>query len=446
MSTITTSLTLAEEEPRLLNGDTLDKSPEARFVADTGDLNYDQASIPFALPEPASSGIASPVTASPGTASPGTASPGTASSCTASGTASPGTAVIDIRSTRASVLDFRCKILEGLRQPFGSKSLPSLLLWDEKGQSLYHQILATKHYYPYHVENELLKQRIIEIASTVASAAPDMLMELGAGNMNKTAVLLNSLDKHLEGPLVYYALDVDRVELEKSLSSLKERTNLRHIELCGLLGTYEDGAKWLSSPEADNRRKTLLWLGNSIANFTPHEAGDLLGLFNKTRANGSPNLTGFVIAVDGCQDESLIECAYDTPGGQSRHWIKYALESARSHMHGSEADELLKGDNWRVGGRWNSHKQRYESYLVAAGHLEGSIRGEAIHLRRGERVQIVASGKWTKGDVSSICSRQEFDAVKWWNSTEVDYGIYWLQPTLRQAVLAVDHEPGSCVE
>jgi EasF-like predicted methyltransferase len=372
---------------RLLNGHTPSVVSATRFASATGNSNTVQVSVPPIVVQSAPSS----------------------------------TGIIDIRSSRGSLLDLDSKTLEGLRQPYGSKFLPSLLLWDEKGKDLYSEILACKHYYPYRVENELLKQRINDITSTIASSGTDLLVELGAGNMHKTTQFLTCLDNHLDVALVYYALDIDRAELESSLSLLKARTNLRHIELRGLLGTYEDGARWLSRPEAGIYRTTLIWLGNSIANFMPHEARKILGSFTGAPGNGFQNLAGFLLAVDGCQDESLIECAYDTPGGQSRRWVKYALEAARRRLGGPEAEKLLDDDSWRVEGRWVSHRQCYENYLTAARHLEGTVRGEPIHLRRGERVKILASGKWTNSNVSNICSQEGLDVVEWWSSPELDY-------------------------
>lgn len=332
-----------------------------------------------------------------------------------------GAEIIDIRLSRASPLDLDSQTLEGLRQPYGSKFLPSLLLWDDKGKSLYDDILATTHYYPYHVENELLERKIHEIASVIASSGTDLVVELGSGNMHKTSLLLTALDDCLDAPLVYYALDVDKIELESCLLSVKQRTNLRHIELRGLLGTYEDGAAWLSRTEARALRKTLVWLGSSIANLTPPEAVELLGSFSKTSDDTKQNLAGILLAVDGCQDESLIECAYDTPGGQSRRWVKYVLEAARG-LAGFGSAALLDDDNWRVEGRWDPVEQRYFNCLVAAKHLDGTIGGMEIQLRRGERVQIIGSGKWTRSDVTNICSQQGLDVVESWKSTAVDYG------------------------
>lgn len=342
--------------------------------------------------------------------------------------------IIDIRSSRDSPLDLDSQTLEGLCQPYGSKFLPSLLLWDDKGKSLYEDILATKHYYPFHVEKELLEQHMHEIAASIASSGTDMLVELGSGNMNKTIMLLASLDSYLDAPMVYYALDVDPFELTSCLSSLGQRTRLRHIELRGLLGTYEDGAAWLSRPEARANLKTLVWLGSSIANLMPDEAVELLGSFAKPgvqesdfaddagAATQNQNLAGILLAVDGCRDESLIECAYDTPGGQSRRWVKYALEAARARCEDGAAGGLFDDDNWRVEGRWHADEQRYHNNLVAAGDLEGNVGGKIVKLRRGERVRILGSGKWTRSDVDGIFSQQGLGVVKWWKSTELDYG------------------------
>ena len=350
--------------------------------------------------------------------------------------------IIDIRRKSSSPLDLYAQCIEGLSKPFGSKFLPPLLLWDEKGQSLYNEILATENYYPYRVENELLEQCVHDIANKINSTGSEMLIELGAGNMRKITSLLSALDA-LGKPLTYYALDVDRAELEASLSSLRARTNLRNIKLRALLGTYEDGAYWLSTAhEARSTRKALIWLGSSIANFMPQEAGELLA--SLTRTQNAQNFSGFILAVDGCRDETKIECAYDTVGGQSRRWIKYVLEAARNRL-GPEAAELLDDDNWRFEGRWNAQRLRYESYLCVAKPLTSTIGGVEIRLKRGEEVEILGSGKWTKTDVGKICAKQSLDIVEWWDSSEVDYskpqsepkyqrslhcmvsGVYWLQ-------------------
>jgi len=338
--------------------------------------------------------------------------------------------IMDIRSN-STPFDLNAMSMEGLRQSYGSKFLPSLLLWDNKGQTLYHDILATKHYYPYHVEIELLQESAKQVAKKIVAAGSEAVIELGAGNMQKTGLLLSALDD-LETPLTYYALDVDPIELKSSFDALAgARAKLRNIRFRGLVGTYDDGASWLhSAPEARNTRVALIWLGTTIANYTQREASNILGSFinHQTRQN----ISGIFFTADGCRDESLIVCAYDTPGGQSRRWIKHALEAARQYL-GPEATELLDDDNWRVEGRWDPGTHRYENMLCAAKPLACTIGDTSISLQRGERVRVLVSGKWSKDDVADFGGQLGLEISGWWKYPEIEYSSYWLEPQFKDS-------------
>ncbi|KAK4134628.1 hypothetical protein BT67DRAFT_496404 [Trichocladium antarcticum] len=343
----------------------------------------------------------------------------------------PDAGFLDIRSSESShtsILDnLDSRTLDGLSQPPGRKLLPSLLIWDEKGQTLYDDILDTEDYYPFRIENKLIKREVNEIASTIAASGPDLLVELGAGNMSKTSQLLSSLDGYLNSPLTYYALDVDKAQLEKSLLQVTQRADLHWIKVCGLLGTYEDGAKWLARPEIAPYRRTLVWLGSSIANFEQDEASELLESFAKVPETGAPqNLAGCLLFVDGCQDAARIERAYDLAGGQSRRWMEYGIEAARRHLRGNgddaEVDRLLADDNWRFEGQWHPERQRYESYLVPTRELVGTIRQQPIRLEKGERVAFFGSGKWTKDTMDKVGSRPGLKVHKSWHEAEFNYG------------------------
>lgn len=155
-------------------------------------------------------------------------------------------------------------------------------------------------------------------------------MELGVGNLEKTVFLLHHLDG-LGNQLTYCALDVDRRSIKRSLASFHGGIGLRNIQVRGLQGTYEDGPAWLvDAEEARGKVKTIVWLGNSIANLKPREAGQLLQMFKAS--NGIQRLAGFIISVDGCQDLSLIEKAYDVPGGHTRSWTEHVLQHATAQL------------------------------------------------------------------------------------------------------------------
>ncbi|KAK1780195.1 histidine-specific methyltransferase [Copromyces sp. CBS 386.78] len=363
--------------------------------------------------------------------------------------------MIDIRSSDTSLLDtLDTQSLSSLLQPRGKKSLPSLLLWDEKGQCLYDSILATPYYYPYRVENALLLKQISHIASTIASSTTDILVELGAGNLSKTALLLGALDRCLDssgqrsGKMVYYALDVDRSLLESSLNPLRKRTALKNIELRSLLGTYEDGARWLSQPDLAPYRKTMVWLGNSIANLEKGEASALLTKF--AGQNGVQNLAGFLLGVDGCLDQEKVERAYNAPGGENKRWVLHALEAAGEQLRlsssDSGSDDMFDEKNWRFEGRWDSERQRYENYLVPLRRMEAVVHNkegetEKVVLEEGEKVFVLGSGKWTERDVQEICEKGPgLELRRSWHSEGDDYGVYWLQPGKKRLDSGIEME------
>lgn len=59
----------------------------------------------------------------------------------------------------------------------------------------------------------------------------------------------------------YYALDLSRRELERTLAQLPQ---YEHVTCHGLLGTYEDGREWLKTPSVLCRQKCIISLGASI--------------------------------------------------------------------------------------------------------------------------------------------------------------------------------------
>lgn len=85
----------------------------------------------------------------------------------------------DIRRPGCDLADLRAKLIEDLRRPESEKQIPSLLLWDEKGQELFADITTAPGYYAYRAELSLLSQRAEEIAESVKPGT--VILELGAG-------------------------------------------------------------------------------------------------------------------------------------------------------------------------------------------------------------------------------------------------------------------------
>ena len=98
--------------------------------------------------------------------------------------------ILDIRarSAPASGDSIRDQIISDLSQPVGCKSLPTLLLYDERGLRIYDEITTdAPEYYLFPAEEEILKNKADEIVrvmhSGVANGQPvdEVVVELGAG-------------------------------------------------------------------------------------------------------------------------------------------------------------------------------------------------------------------------------------------------------------------------
>jgi L-histidine Nalpha-methyltransferase / hercynylcysteine S-oxide synthase len=128
-------------------------------------------------------------------------------------------------------------------------------------------------------------------------------------------LLLRALDdagKEIE----YYALDLSRTELERTLAQVPP---LKHVSCHGLLGTYDDGRQWLKQPSILSRSKCILHLGSSIGkiltrgwfdtqltpftgNFDRDEAAEFLKSFADVLRPSDRMLLG----VDACCDPAKV--------------------------------------------------------------------------------------------------------------------------------------------
>ncbi|CAE6446239.1 unnamed protein product [Rhizoctonia solani] len=160
----------------------------------------------------------------------------------ASGDNSPSNTVIDA-------------IIEGLSKPSGARSLPTLLLYNERGLRLYDDITTkATEYYLFGCEEQILSDHADEIIVRAMGAAQrdhEVVIELGAGALRKTSHFLLALARAAkpantgEKPRSsYYALDLERAELVRTLRELSAGIGKDldgRVSFGGMWGTYDGG-------------------------------------------------------------------------------------------------------------------------------------------------------------------------------------------------------------
>ncbi|KAF8585097.1 hypothetical protein K439DRAFT_1410265 [Ramaria rubella] len=200
--------------------------------------------------------------------------------------------IVDVRlesgtTDTTSAASLRAAILSGLNQPTGKKSLPTLILYDERGLRLYDAITTDAHeYYLFPTEEAILKEKGSEIVQVMhgkkGAIDGEVVLELGAGALRKTSHLLHNLaslvkDREITAgnipPITYYALDLERRELVRTLNqiTMNESNDMEHIvhgedygalgaELAGkvsargMWGTYDGGIQFIKQGGLDKLR------------------------------------------------------------------------------------------------------------------------------------------------------------------------------------------------
>nr|UBX54568.1 methyltransferase domain [Aspergillus sp.] len=324
--------------------------------------------------------------------------------------------VQDIRRQECDLTNLRSELVAGLVNADTAKSIPSLLLWDEKGQQLFADITASPDYYTYRAELSLLNQWNEDIIASVESGT--VIIELGAGNCKKTGVLLRALHRQQKS-IKYFALDVAADPLIESLAQMTRMLGKSNYISCqGLLGTYEDCMSLLEQDKQlfRNRKLLFLWLGNSITNMTWETSVDSL-----RRLLQYPD-SELLVSVDGNRNLDTVQRAYDLPDGKIRRFVRNGL----THANRLLGEEVLKEDDWDFESSWDAEGKAQQLYHVAKRDLSLEVDGTILRIMKGEKIHAITSAKWTVNEIQDLCSAAEVDLKRAWIEPVYNFGCFLL--------------------
>lgn len=323
------------------------------------------------------------------------------------------THIIDIRSSVKELLSAK-DIEQALKAE--PPSFPSLLLWNEHGLKRFERVTYAKEYYLTNCEIELLKQHSHQIASRIEPGS--VIVELGSGSLRKIMILLQALED-LQKPVDYYALDLSRPELERTLQAVSPGT-FRYVRCHGLLGDYDAGLEWMQRFETAARPRVVLSLGSTLGSFTRSEAADFLGRFAHAlnhRVNGAVKSEPLmVIGLDGCKDKEKVWHAYNDAEDKNDEFNRNALDYAAKFL----GQDVFRQDDWDRRGEWNKELGRHEQYLVP----RKDIWFQGRCLKAGNKIFLVASHKYDGEERQKLWSGAGLSELKGWQTQEHKYGRF----------------------
>lgn len=289
------------------------------------------------------------------------------------------------------------------------KSLPPKLFYDAEGSQLFERITELPEYYLTRTEAGILEQFAGEM---IEAAGPDLtLVELGAGSATKTRILIRELLR-LQRRVKFYPIDVSRSALEEAAEGLNG--DFPGLEVYPVVGDYCEGLDGIANASG---KKLVLYLGSSIGNFEPMQAGAVLHEVRKSLRSGDALLLG----TDLVKSESVLVPAYDDAQGVTERFNKNMLARINREL---DADFDL--DAFTHLAIWNPRCSRMEIYLESRRDQVVSIGALKMRVRfaKRERIHTENSYKFTQHMVNSVLNMGGFELERSWKDRREWFALH----------------------
>lgn len=291
---------------------------------------------------------------------------------------------------------FHQEVVNGLRA--SQKYLQSKYFYDETGDKLFQQIMASPEYYLTRCEMDIMQHQSPAIASRFGEEPFD-LVELGPGDATKSWHLLRELMK-TKVPFTYYPIDIS----SQVINWLDEKlpVSLPGIQMQGLNGEYMDRMEYVE--QNSQRRKIVLFMGANIGNMTMQQAMIFCRQLHDRMRPGDMLLIGF----DLKKDPATILAAYNDRQGVTRAFNLNLLNRINKEL---DADfDVAQFTHYPV---YDPGTGSCKSYLIS--RIEQDVHiGEdtVIHFRENESIYMEISQKYSLEDTYYLARQSGFRTVQ----------------------------------
>jgi len=279
------------------------------------------------------------------------------------------------------------EVAAGLAAP--QKELSPKYFYDQRGSELFEAITRLPEYYPTRTERALLEGWMPELMAQLGTRT---LIELGAGNAEKSRIILDAMRATGLGEL-YVPIDVSATFLSQTAAQLRHEYPGLTVE-----PAIADISAELNLPRRMPRPALFAFLGGTIGNFYPPAAIRLLA---RVRAAMGPG-DRFLMGVDLRKDVARIEAAYNDSQGVTAEFNRNML-LVLNHELGADFDPRA----FEHRAFYDTVAHRIEMHLVSSRDQVVEIPGmNPVAFAAGESIRTEISTKYDRASVSAL-----FDAA-----------------------------------
>ncbi len=301
--------------------------------------------------------------------------------------------------------NFYKDVLDGLRAEH--KYLSSKYFYDETGDKLFQQIMASPEYYPTRCEMEIMQHQSGKMARLFMEESPAFdLVELGPGDATKSWFLLRELQKE-RAAFTYYPIDIS----SQVIGWLEDKlpATLPGIRMQGLNGDYLEKMHQLNTFSPN--RKIVLFMGANIGNMNIQQATQFCRQLRDHLQPGDLLLIGF----DLKKHPRTVLDAYNDRQGITRAFNLNLLRRINRELGGDF--DLEQFDHYPV---YDPVSGACKSYLISRKEQEVHIGDKTVSFRENEAIHMEISQKYTLEETELLAMQSGFapvhtffDSKKW---------------------------------
>lgn len=296
------------------------------------------------------------------------------------------------------------EVAEGLAAP--QKELSPKFFYDQRGSELFEQITRLPEYYPTRTERALLESWMPELMARLGTRT---LVELGAGNAEKSRIILDAMRATGLGEL-YVPIDVSATFLSQTAGQLRREYPGLTVE-----PAIADIAVELNLPRRIPHPALFAFLGSTIGNFYPPAAIRLLA---RVRAAMEPG-DRFLLGVDLRKDIARVEAAYNDSRGVTAEFNRNML-LVLNHELGADFDPLA----FEHRAVYDTEAHRVEMHLVSARDQVVTIPGlEPVAFAKGEFIRTEISTKYDRESVAALFDAAGLTIEAWPRDPATPFGL-----------------------
>ncbi|HQZ83535.1 MAG TPA: L-histidine N(alpha)-methyltransferase [Pyrinomonadaceae bacterium] len=279
------------------------------------------------------------------------------------------------------------------------KRLSSRYFYDDEGSRLFQEIMTLPEYYLTDCETEIFTEQTDAIIDGFLAEGTNIdIVELGAGDGSKTAILLKSLLER-DASTRYSPIDISEEAIGELVANFRDE--LPELTIEPHVGDYF--AILDSLRKTADRRKIILFLGSNIGNFRADAAK---GFFGSLRAVMNDNDLLF-IGFDLQKDPRVIHRAYDDPEGVTARFNLNLLERINRELGGNFVKEnFLHYANYRP------IEGAARSYLISREKQTVEIAGQRFDFERWEPIYMEISQKYSIQMIEDFAREAGFRILK----------------------------------